>query len=206
LGTGLGPAKFAPGAKFQYSDTNYIVLGAILERLTHRSIERDFQQLIARPLGITSATWVPARAAEAHMAHPYLRYRNGSLVSQWIPGFGVSSAVWGPVFTDGGLASSSLDVARFGNALMGGRLVKATAVRQMAHIGRGDYGFGLRERSFDGHLWLGPSGSFGGLEAEYWSDPSGQLTIAAADNLEIVGGEPISTRIWTAIAKAYGSR
>ena len=131
LGTGLGTPKFSPGREYQYSDTNYIVLGAILERITHSSIERDFQQLIGRPLGITSATFVPTPAAKAHMAHPYLLYRNGSLTSQWIPGFGVSSAVWGPVFTDGGLASSSLDLARFGNALLGGRLVRATAVRQM---------------------------------------------------------------------------
>ena len=203
LGTGLGTPKFPPDTTYQYSDTNYIVLGAILERITHSSIERDFQQLIARPLGITSATFVPTPAAKARMAHPYLLYRNGSLASQWIPGFGVSSAVWGPVFTDGGLASSALDLAWFGNALLGGRLVSATAVRQMTHIGRGDYGFGMRDRSFDGHFWLGHRGYFGGFEAEDWSDPSRQLTIAVATNLQIVGGEPTSTDIWTAIARAY---
>ncbi len=203
LGTGLGTPKFLPGREFQYSDTNYIVLGAILERITHSSIERDFQQLIARPLGITSATFVPTPAAKARMAHPYLRYRNGSPASQWIPSFGVSSAVWSPVFTDGGLASSSLDLAWFGNALLGGRLVSATAVRQMTHIGPGDYGFGMRERSFDGHSWLGHRGYFGGFEAEDWTDRWRQLTIAVATNLQIVGGEPTSTDIWTAIARAY---
>jgi len=56
LGTGLGTPNFPPGHEYQYSDTNYIVLGAILERITHSSIERDFQRLIAGPLGITSAT------------------------------------------------------------------------------------------------------------------------------------------------------
>ena len=122
------------------------------------------------------------------MAHPYLLSRNGSLASQWIPGFGVSTAVWGPVFTDGGLASSSLDLAWFANALLGGRLVMASAVRQMTHIGRGDYGFGMRDRSFDGHFWLGHRGYFGGFEAEDWSDPSRQLTIAVATNLQIGGG------------------
>ena len=203
LGTGLGPPKFPPGREYQYSDTNYIVLGAILERITHRSIERDFQQLIATPLGITSATFVPTPAAKARIAHPYLLHRNGSVASQWIPGFGVSSAVWGPVFTDGGLATSSLDLAWFANALLGGRLVSATAVRQMTHIGRGDYGFGVRERSFDGHFWLGHRGYFGGFEAEDWTDPSRQVTIAVATNLQIVGGEPTSTDIWRAIARAY---
>ncbi|MFL5862950.1 MAG: serine hydrolase domain-containing protein [Solirubrobacteraceae bacterium] len=141
LGAGLGTPRFPPGREYQYSDTNYIVLGAILERITHSSIQRAFQQLIARPLGITSATFVPTAAAKARMAHPYVRYRDGSLASRWIPGFGVSSAVWGAVFTDGGLAASSLGLARFGNALLGDRLVSAAVVRQMTQIGRGDYGF-----------------------------------------------------------------
>jgi D-alanyl-D-alanine carboxypeptidase len=203
LGTGLGTPKFSPGQEYQYSDTNYIVLGAILERLTHRSIQSDFQTLIARRVGVTSATFVPTPAAQALVAHPYLRDRDGSLVSQWIPGYGVSSAVWGPVFTDGGLASSSIDVARFGNALIGGRLLGATALTQMTHIGRGDYGFGIRDRVFDGHYWLGHRGYFGGFEAEVWTDPARQVTIAVGTNLEVVGGGPISTPIWTAVTQAY---
>jgi D-alanyl-D-alanine carboxypeptidase len=203
LGAGLGAPKFAPGRQFQYSDTNYIVLGGILEQITHSSIERDFQQLIAGPLGITSATFLPTPAAKAHVAHPYLRYRNGTLASQWIPGFGVSSAVWGPVFTDGGLASSSLDLAWFGNALLGGRLVKPAAVKQMTDVGPGDYGFGMRGRPFGGHEWLGHRGYFGGFEVEDWTDPSRQVTIAVSTNLEIIGSEPTSTRIWTALARTY---
>jgi D-alanyl-D-alanine carboxypeptidase len=203
LGTGLGTPKFAPGRDYQYSDTNYIVLGAILERVTHSSIERDFQQLIARPLGITSATFVPSAAARTLIARPYLLDRDGALASQWIQGYGVSSAVWGPVFTDGGLATSSLQLAWFGNALLGGRLISAAAVRQMSDIGRGDYGFGMRDRSFDGHYWLGHRGYFGGFEAEGWTDPSRQLTIAVATNLQASGGVPTSTDIWQAIARAY---
>jgi D-alanyl-D-alanine carboxypeptidase len=203
LGTGLGRPRFPPGRAFQYSDTNYIVLGAILERITHRSIEHDFQQLIGRRLGISSATFVPTPAARARMAHPYLLRRDGSLASQWIPGYGVSSAVWGPVFTDGGLASSSLDAAWFGNALLGGRLVRPVAVKQMTTIGRGDYGFGLRDRPFDGRFWFGHRGYFDGFEAEDWTDPSRQVTIAVATNLQIIRGEPTSTDVWRAIARAY---
>jgi D-alanyl-D-alanine carboxypeptidase len=203
LGTGLGTPKFLPGRGFAYSDTNYIVLGAILQRITHTSIERDLQQLIARPLGITSATFVPTPAAKALMAHPYLLKRSGVLSDQWIPGFGLSTAVWGPVFTDGGLASSSLDLARFANALVGGRLVDAAAVAQMSRIGTGDYGYGMRGRSFGGRYWVGHRGYFGGFEAEDWSDASRQLTIAVATNLQVVGGAPISTSIWTDIARAY---
>lgn len=202
LGTGLGSPRVAPGRAFDYSDTNYIVLGAILEQITHRSIQRDFEQLIARPLGITSATFVPTRAAKTRMAHPYVIYRDGTLHSKWIPGFGLSTAVWGPVFTDGGLAASSLDMARFANALFDDRLVDAAEVSQMTQIGPGGYGFGIRDRIYDGHLWLGHRGYFQGFEAEDWSDPSRQLTIAVSTNVQINGAAPTSSQIWRAIARA----
>lgn len=203
LGTGLGAPEFAPGHGYQYSDTNYIVLGAILERITRSPIQLDFQRLIAGPLGITSATFVPTPAAEARLAHPYLLHRNGSLTSPWIPGFGVSSAVWGPVFTDGGLAASSLDLAQFANALLSGRLVSAAAVRQMTRLGRDHYGFGIRGRSFDAHSWLGHAGLFAGYQAQDWSDPSRQLTIAVATNVQQIGGGMTSDQIWWAITRAY---
>ncbi len=73
----------------------------------------------------------------------------------------------------------------------------------MSHIGTGDHGFGLRDRTFVGHYWLGHRGYFGGFEAEYWTDPPRQLTIAVATNPQASGGEPTSTRIWETITQAY---
>jgi D-alanyl-D-alanine carboxypeptidase len=204
LGTGLGAPLFTPGSRFQYSDTNYIVLGAILRRITHSSTQQDFEQLIGRPAGITSGTFVPSPAAEARLAHPYVLTPDGALASRWIPGYGVASVVWGPVFTDGGLAISSPDFARFGNALIGDRLVGPSQVRQMTRIGRGDYGFGIRGRNFGGRLWLGHRGYFGGFEAEEWSNRSQQITIATVTDLQTsADSEPTSTRIWTAVTRAY---
>lgn len=204
LGTGLGAPLFAPGSRFDYSDTNYIVLGAILRRVTHSSTQHAFEQLIARPAGITSGTFVPTPAAKARLAHPYVLGPGGSLASRWIPGYGVASVVWGPVFTDGGLAISSPDFARFGNALLRDRLVGPAQVRRMTRIGRGDYGFGIRARTFGGRLWLGHRGYFGGFEAEEWSNRSQEITIATATNLQTrAASEPTSTRIWIAITRAY---
>lgn len=203
LGTGLGAPAFPPGREYQYSDTNYIVLGGILERITHSPIERDFQRMIAKPLGITSATFVPTPAAKSHLAHPYVLYGNGSLIDQWIPRFGISSAVWGPVFTDGGMAGSTLDLAKFGNALLGGRLVSMAAVRQITHLIAGNYGFGVRGRWFDGHRWLGQAGIFGGFQAQGWSDPGPQLTIAVAINVQQPGEGLTSNQMWRVIARAY---
>ena len=202
LGTGLGAPAFLPGDGYRYSDTNYILLGAILERITHSPIQRDFQRMIAGPLGLTSATFLPSPAAEAKLAHPYLRSGDGSLTSDWIPGLGVSSAVWGPVFTDGGLAATSLDLARFANALLSGQLLRATALAELTYLGPHNYGFGIRGRSFDGRSWLGHVGAFGGYQAEDWTDPSRHLTIAVATNVSQLHGLASDT-IWKALTLDY---
>jgi D-alanyl-D-alanine carboxypeptidase len=206
LGTGLGAPEFAPGQGYGYSDTNYIILGAILQRITHRSVERNLQRLIAQPLGLTAMTFVPTPGDEARIAHPYVLTGTGTPSSRWIPGYGVSSAVWGPVFTDGGLASSSPDLALFANALLGGRLLDGPALGQMTHIGRGNYGFGIRGRAFDGHRWLGHAGYFGGYQAEGWTDRERRLTIAVATNFERPGAGLSVDEIWRAIVRTYDSR
>jgi CubicO group peptidase (beta-lactamase class C family)/enterochelin esterase-like enzyme len=207
LGSGLGYPAFVPGTRYQYSDTNYIALGAILERITHSSIQQDFQRLIGTPLGITSATFIPTPAAKALIAHPYLLHPDGRLTSLWVPGYGVSSGVWGPVFTDGGMAASSLELARIANALFAGRLVDVTELRQMTHLGRGHYGLGLQRRRFGGRRWLGHIGIFGGYGAEDWTDPARQLTIAVATNAQRTSGGHyrglISDVVWKAIARVY---
>lgn len=205
LGGGLGPSQFAPGARYRYNDTNYIVLGGILQRLTGSSIEREFQRRIAGPAGMSSATFVRSRAATALMAHPYLRERDGALRDQWVPGFGVSTAVWGPVWTDGGLVSTTTDLARFASALLNYRLANRTSVAEMTRTGRSHYGFGIQSRSFGGHDWLGHYGAYGGYEAEDWTDLSRGVTFAVATDAQAAGQEPqlISDRIWKALVRAY---
>lgn len=53
------PVNFAPGAEFEYSNTNYIILGLIIEKVTGLSAPDVFEQRIFEPLGLTH-TSVPA--------------------------------------------------------------------------------------------------------------------------------------------------
>ena len=143
----IGKAQFAPGSRYQYSNSNFILLGGILERLTGASIESNFQRTIARPAGMTSSTFIPTPAGTSRMAQPYTQANNGALTDWWIPGYGLSTDYWGPVWTDGGLASTATDLARFGYALLRGRLVKPAIVAEMTNVGPNDYGLGIYGQS-----------------------------------------------------------
>jgi D-alanyl-D-alanine carboxypeptidase len=203
--TGLGKAQFAPGARYQYTNTNFIALGGILERITGTSIEDNFKSRVGRPAGMTSSTFIPTPAGTSRMAQPYTQANNGALTDWWIPGYGLSNDYWGPVWTDGGLASTATDLARFGNALLRDRLVSAATLAQMTNVGRNNYGLGIYGQSFDGHWWLGHDGDYGGFESEDWTDRSRQVSIAVTTNLTERDNAPdtASDRIWRAAVKAY---
>lgn len=201
----LGKPLFPPGRRFEYTNTNYTVLGGILERLTRTPIETYFQKMIAGPAGLTASTWTPSRAVINSLAHPYEKQDDGSLDSSWVNGFGPPTYYYGPVFTAGGLVSTATDLARFGNALLRGRLVSRGTLAQMTDVGPDDYGLGIFDRSFDGHRWLGHNGSFGGYESEDFTDPRRQVTITVVTNMGRASEQDtgVAEEIWNAVAKAY---
>lgn len=201
----IGKAQFAPGTRYQYSNSNYVILGGILEQLTGRTIEGNFRTRVGFPAAMTSSTFVPTPAGTARVAHPYTQAANGALTDWWIPGYGLSNDYWGQVWTDGGLASTATDLAKFGNALSRGRLVSSATVAQMTNVGPNDYGLGIYGQSFDGHYWLGHDGDYSGFESEDWTDRSRQVSIAVTTNLTEPDNAPdtASDRIWRAVVHAY---
>jgi D-alanyl-D-alanine carboxypeptidase len=197
--------QFAPGTQYSYTDSNFVVLGGIIEQLTGMTIENYFTKTISTPAGMTQSTFTYYPKDSDEFAHPYDQNSNGSLSDQWTPGLGISSDYWGPVWTDGGIASTAGDLARFGNALFRERLVDAASLATMTMMGKYDYGLGIFDQYYDGHRWLGHNGAYGGFESEDWTDPARTVTIAVTTNVM----EPdnanyaASDVIWEALVKAY---
>jgi D-alanyl-D-alanine carboxypeptidase len=188
---------FKPGTKYAYSNSNYVVLGGIVEKVTHRGIERAFRTRIGDPLGLASSTFAYHPEQSNLFAHPYLK-RGSGLQDQFAPGIGVPSDFWGPVWTDGGLASTSEDLARFGDGLFEGRLLNAKTLKTMSHLDRFGGGLGLFSLNFGGHKWLGHNGRYAGYETEIWTDRARRVTIAVSTD---VSGSSFIT--WQRILAAY---
>lgn len=189
---------FPPNARHLYTNTNWIVLGGILERVTGMPIETYFQQNIAARAGMRFSTWTRTGALVRALAHNYSE-QDGALVSDWVNGFGPATNVLGSVFTDGGLVSTASDLARFGNAWLQARLVSPATVALMTDVsGNQNYGLGTLRKRFDGRTWFGHDGSYGGYESENWTDPMRHATVAVTATGDGVAGE-----IWDAVARAY---
>ena len=203
--SGIGRPQFRPGARYLYTNTNYVVLGGILERVTGRSIESNFRRRVAGPAGMRQSTFTYRPARSSMFPHPYEQSGDGSLTDDWVPGYGISADYWGPVWTDGGLASTSADLARFGQALFAGRLVSRRTLARMTAVGPNDYGLGIYDQRFDGHRWLGHDGDYAGYESENWTDPARHVTVAVTTDLTEADSAPYaaSDRIWRAVVAAY---
>jgi D-alanyl-D-alanine carboxypeptidase len=181
------PPLFAPGTSFSYSNTDYTLLGLIIERITGRSWRHEVTRGVIRPPRLTR-TALPApgqRSIKGPLAHGY-REIDGKLVDVNIdPSFAGAAGGYA-------LATTVGDLARFLDALLAGRPFRHRAtLKQMLTIGpaQGEggltgYGLGIEQRALPG----GPTliGHLGG--AVYRSyvgrlDPTG-ATIALALNAE----------------------
>jgi D-alanyl-D-alanine carboxypeptidase len=144
------PPHFSPGTRHKYSNTNYIVLGLVVEAVAGESLTAELGRRIFQPLGLqaTSFDAAASRISGRH-AHGYSPLGpNGKVIE--VDELN-SSLTWAA----GGLVSTAGDVARFYRALLGGRLVRPDLLREMQATlpagppGEG-YGLGLfRTRRLD---------------------------------------------------------
>ena len=181
------PAPFEAGKGWDYSDTNYIVLGMILERITGTPAYDEIARRFLGPLGLTRVVPSTGRRIPG-LAQGYAGPRNP---------FGGSDAMLAdgrlainPQFewAGGGFATSAPDLARWARALYGGEVLDSAVLRMAfegvpARLGPNvRYGLGVI-------LWpgaagpaVGHSGFFPGYQTEMRYFPGGRFAIAVQFN------------------------
>ncbi|WP_205624253.1 serine hydrolase domain-containing protein [Amycolatopsis vancoresmycina] len=119
------PALFPPGTNWSYSNTNYIVAGMIVEKVTGHALAAEIAHRITRPLGLHD-TYLPGRGDEklpSPHAVGYLPFA-GKLVDFSDFDATIAGAA-------GGLVSTPADLDRFYGALLGGRLLRPAELAEM---------------------------------------------------------------------------
>lgn len=176
------PLLFLPGAQKKYSNTNYYLLGMMIEKISGMAYGDFLAQRIFGPLGMTStrlnnyAAIVPARAAGYHRSNNN-EIQNADFIS--------SSQKWAA----GGVISNVADLAKWLIALETGSLLKHDTLEQMWAPGqlndgsRTDYGFGNELDSDRGHRVVGHEGSGLGFNASMIYLPDDHLGIVVLGNL-----------------------
>jgi D-alanyl-D-alanine carboxypeptidase len=117
------PAEFAPGARFDYSNTNYVVIGLIIQKLTGLPLAEAIARRITGPLGMSESSMRLDSVMDAPFAHGYL-VGMGPAID--VTGISASSE-----FGHGNLVSTAGDVNKFYAALVAGQVVKPAYLKAM---------------------------------------------------------------------------
>jgi D-alanyl-D-alanine carboxypeptidase len=195
------PLLFEPGTSWMYSNTNFVLLSMIVERLTGVGYAAEVRRRILRPLGLRH-TQLPGTDPLLAGPHPhgYLAVQDEPVdITEFNPSVAGAS---------GELISTAAELNLFFRALIDGRLLGPSEQKQM-RIARAtphdyEYGLGLmtRQVSAGTRLW-GHRGDIFGYYAESWTTEDGerQLTVAATPWGDIDPKVPITDLVEAAFGE-----
>ena len=178
------PAAFEPGTQWKYTNTNYIVLGMLIERVSQRPVGEQIDQRIVKKLGL-SHTYFPAPGEEKiRGTHPRGYHLNGEGKLEDITEM---DPAWG--WAAGAMVSTPSELNTFFQAVFDGRLLTQSSIDEMkngavdasSYLGSGTvYGLGLIGRSLScgGTAW-GHGGTIYGYQTDNAVGPDGTAVTVA---------------------------
>jgi D-alanyl-D-alanine carboxypeptidase len=205
------PPSFEPGAGYEYSNTNFVLLGLIVEKLTGKPLDQVFEERIFEPLGLDD-TSLPKRSSNAIPREHPQGYQFGSNVetmdTQVLPPDEQAAANAGALepidvtgenpswaWAAGGAISTADDLARYVKSLVGGGLLNKRSQQQRLDSVRPNdpgnpmspgYGYAIADL---GRL-VGHTGELPGFQSVMGYDPQTKLTVI----------------VWTTLAAAPDGR
>jgi D-alanyl-D-alanine carboxypeptidase len=181
------PPYFAPGKGWYYSNTNTVLLGLIVEQLTHHSLGDVFQRYLFGPLGMHQ-TSLPSATSSA-IPDPHAQgYMYGTDFTGQGPTLNVTD--WNPswAWAAGGAISTLHDLKIWAKALATGQLLSAaTQKERLSFVNTGlfwlgkPWGYGLGMADYSG--FLGHSGVIFGYTSWMAYQPQTGATIIVLTNL-----------------------
>ena len=161
---------FPPGARFNYSDTNFFLAAYIVEAVTRHSFDHELRTRILRPLGLRGTNLPTTPEIRGPHAHGYLVFGEPPVDTDLTYLYPYSWAA-------GGLTTTADDSATFFRALFGGRILRPAVMREMVKTIAVDdsdlpsrSGLGVQRWTPCGVAW-GHSGNVAGYLVYTWVSP-----------------------------------
>jgi D-alanyl-D-alanine carboxypeptidase len=180
------PLDFEPGTQWQYSNTNYVIAGLIVEKVAGVPLWTFFQQRLFEPLGIRSAVSIDRGRLSETDPIGYLRYALGPLRPAPKEGKG-----W--LYAMGELAMTAEDLAKWDVGLLERRLLSPASYREMeteVRLANGlgtRYGLGIDVTMAAGHRVFSHGGEVSGFTATNAVFPDDRAAVCVLTNQDAAG-------------------
>ena len=191
---GKKPLDFEPGTQWQYSNTNYVIAGRIVEAVTGQPLIEFLTAHIFRPLGMQSVWNSDQNRLGADDPTGYYRHALGPLLPAPNEGRG-----W--MFAAGELAMTAHDLALWDESLIAQTVLKPESYKQMftevkLKDGKGtQYGLGVDVKDRDGHRSIEHGGEVSGFVAENIVLVDDGVAVAVLTNQDAVGAAATIARL-----------
>lgn len=182
-------SDFEPGSKHEYSNTNFLLLGYIIEKVTGQSYAQVLEQHILQPLKLKNTVYALGNKSLAKEAKSYIRAEGWEHMPAW--NLDVAAAA-------GAMRATTSDLARFGHGLFQGKVLKKSSLKEMTKFEDG-YGLGLLSAPFYTRTLLSHGGKIEGFNSLLAHDQDEDVTfvlLSNANNFE-------QNDIIIAVASAY---
>ncbi|MEU9035678.1 serine hydrolase domain-containing protein [Streptomyces sp. NPDC048352] len=179
------PRTTEPGLAYKYSNTNFVVVGMLIEKATGRPVAKEYERRIIKPLKLRNTSYVhPDTKIKGLHAHGYLTpdEAGAPLVDST-----EQTVSWAQ--SAGAMISNPADLATFMSALVSGKLVAPALLDQMLTMTPTDatntrfYGLGLRRYDLScGTSVYGHTGTVQGFYTYAFTTRDGARTLTAMAN------------------------
>lgn len=174
------PQRFEPGTKWEYSNTNYFLLGMVIEKVSGKSYPEFMQERIFKPLGMTSTV----------INTSGLKIKNSASGYRRVSGNWEKAKLDDPSqpFAAGAIVSTPADMAKWAIAVSEGKLLKKTSWDEAltsAKLADGkptNYGFGWQMRKIGETGYIGHGGGIAGFGSFIVRFPADDLTVVVLAN------------------------
>jgi len=186
-------SNFDPNTDYEYSNTNYALLGFILQKIYGKSFAAILEEKICRPLHLKN-TYFSAETDETKNEALSYNIQNKFIQNAKV-NFSNHPA-------SGGMVSTAIELNVFLSALFNGKLISEKSLELMLPTNKGEYGMGIEKLPFSSPEGFAHSGRIENYFSEYWYFPKEKLGIVTLSNAINIYTEDIQT---TMLQFAYGN-
>lgn len=180
------PSDFAPGSEQQYSNSNYILLGYILEQVSEKSYAELLEEVITEPLNLKFTTVGSAIELEQNQANSFYG------LDGWEPATETDMSVPGGA---GALISTPSDLSLFIHALRNGQIISQALADTMLPPKGANFGLGLFTIPFHDQKAYGHNGGIDGFSSTLAHFDEGEYSLAITLNASKVSINTIAIGI-----------
>src|SRR5437016_72022 len=181
------PLNFQPGEKWEYSNSGYVLLGYLLEKISGQRYQDFVRDNLFTPLGMTESGYDSHAAIILHRASGYTPGASGPVNAGYID--------MSIPFSAGALYSTTEDLLRWEQGLFGGKVLSAASLKKMTTPFKSDYAFGLVVRSGNGHTTIAHGGGIEGFNTQMSYSPDDKLTVVVLGNLNGAAPGDIASKL-----------